>query len=196
MKKFLVMVVAAIMASMSVSAQTAGNLYYRAQIGPNLSKLTGSDDFKYKVGYTADVGIDYCLTNQFAIGFDINNNYIGTKSKALNDEDISLHYFGFGPLAKLYATPWMALYAGPEINFLTSAKIADTSNMSKFKKTELAVPLGISFEPVISKRSNIAITIDLRYRLGLSKVNKSDPFWDKDVKNSTFILTIGYKSPF
>ena len=195
MKKLLTMVVVALMTTMNVSAQTAGEVNYRFQIGPNMSTLTNSDDAKYKIGYSVGAGFDFCLTDKFAIGLDITRDNIGAKSKYY-DENVNLEYIGFGPLARYYATPWLCLYAGPEINFLTSAKIDDASCKSICKKNEFSVPVGISFEPVISKNRNIALTVDLRYRIGLSKVNKESFIGANDVKNSAFILTIGYKAPF
>ena len=168
---------------------------YRFRIGPNLSTLTGSDDAKYKIGYSVGAGFDFCFTDKFALGLDITHDYIGAKSKTL-DENVNLEYIGFGPLVKYFATPWLSLYAGSEINFLTSAKINDISYKSVCKKNEFTVPIGIAFEPVIGKRSNTALTIDLRYRLGLSKVNKNRFLEADDIKNCAFILTIGYRAPF
>lgn len=196
MKNFLVMVVAAIMASMSVNAQVANNVYYRVQVGANLSTLTGSDFAKYKVGWTVNTGFDFSFTNNFALGLDIIHDYIGAKSKVL-DENVNLDYLGFGALARYYVTPWVGFYAGPEINFLTSAKVEDRGINSACKKTEFTVPLGVTFEPEIGR--SISLVIDFRYRLGLSKVNK-DSFLGVDgvdkLRNSAFILTLGVKRPF
>ena len=49
---------------------------------------------------------------------------------------------------------------------------------------------------MVGKRRNVALIIDLRYRLGLSNVNKEQLLGNEDTKNSAFILTIGYKNPF
>ena len=194
MKKFLVMFVVAMMAAMNVSAQKAGNVFYRAQVGVNTSTLTGSDLAKYKIGWTLNTGFDFCFTDNFSLGLDVIHDYIGANNKAI-DENVNLEYIGFGPLARYYATPWVSLYAGPEINFLTNAKVDDKSFKSSCKKTEFSVPIGVSFEPVVGKSRNISLIIDLRYRLGLTKVNKAPILDDNDLRNSAFILTLGVKYP-
>ena len=194
MKKVLMMVIAAMMVVMSVNAQVKGDVNYRFRGGITYSTLTNNDDAKYKVGWSLGTGFDFFLTDKFALGLDLTHDVVGANIKSL-DENFNLEYIGFGPLAKYYATQWMALYAGPEINFLTSAKVDDESYKSHCKKTELSVPIGISFEPVINKTKNIALIIDLRYRLGLTNVNKESFSWANDVKNSGFIFTFGCRYP-
>ena len=139
-------------------------------------------------------GFDFFFTDKFALGIDLTHDVIGAKSKTM-DENFNLEYIGFGPLARYYAMPWVSLYAGPEINFLTSAKIDDVSLKSSCKKTELSVPVGISFEPVINKVRDIALIVDLRYRFGLSKMNKESFDGVDDIKNSAFIFTLGIRYP-
>ena len=56
----------------------------------------------------------------------------------------------------------------------------------KAKKVNLSLPLGLSYE-----YKNLSL--DLRYNLGLSKINKEG---EKSRKNSVFMLTIGYNIPF
>jgi len=195
LKRIFVMAAAALMAVTSVNAQVAGDVSYRFRGGVNMSTMTSNDDSKYKVGWTLGTGIDFCFSDQFSLGLDICHDMIGAKSKSL-DENLNLEYLGIGPLVRLYAKPWMSLYAGPQINFLTSAKVDDHSYKSFCEKTEFSVPIGISFEPMVGKRRNVALIIDLRYRLGLSNVNKEQLLGNEDTKNSAFILTIGYKNPF
>jgi hypothetical protein len=190
MKKSLWIIIAFIMATVNMNAQTAKDLNFQFRVGANLSTLTGNDDAKMKLGYSIGAGMDYCLTDQFALRFDLSHDYIGAKSKLL-DENLNLEYLSFGPMAKYYATPWLAFQAGPELGFLLKAKVDDTSYKSHYKDTEFSLPIGVSFEPKVGK-NGISLIFDLRYRLGLTKANKDGEF-GKDFRNSAIILTVGYK---
>lgn len=190
MKRLLLMAVVSMMATMSMNAQNAHDLIVRSRVGVNLCTLTGNDDFKQKLGWTVGAGFDFCITDQWAVSLDISRDYIGAKSKLL-DKKLNLEYLSFGPIAKFYATPWLALQAGPEIGFLLKAKMDDTSYKDAYKKTEFSLPLGVSFEPKIGSNDG-SLIIDLRYRLGLSNVNKKDVI-DANIHNSAFIFTVGYK---
>lgn len=193
MKKVLLLAAVALMAVMSVNAQSKGDVNYHIRGGITYSTLTNNDDAKYKIGWSFGTGFDFSFSDKFALGLDITRDVIGAKSKSL-DENLNLEYVGFGPLAKFYATPWVALYAGPEISFLTSAKMDDVSYKSYCNKTEFSVPVGISFEPVVNKNKNIALIIDLRYRFGLTKVYK-DSYMEDGIKNSGFVFALGCRYP-
>ena len=188
------LVAAALMAVVSVNAQTKGDVNYRFQGGITYSTLTNNDDAEYKIGWSLGTGFDFFFTDKFALGLDVTHDVIGANSKSL-DENLNLEYIGFGPLAKYYATPWVALYAGPEINFLMGAKMDDVSFKSYCNKTEFSVPVGISFEPVVNKNKNIALIIDLRYRFGLSKVYKDSYAGEDGIKNCGFLLSLGCRYP-
>ena len=189
MKRIIAMAVVAIMTTISAKAQQAGEIVYMFRAGANVSTLTGNDDAKTKLGWTIGTGIGFCFTDKFTLALDLSHDYIGAKVKS-SDEDLDLEYISFGPMAKYYATPWFALQAGPEIGFLSKAKMDDVSVKSSFKGTEISVPIGVSVEPKIGNKGG-ALVIDLRYRLGLSNVSKLD----KDMHNSAFTLTLGYRFP-
>ena len=60
---------------------------------------------------------------------------------------------------------------------------------------ELAIPLGLSFEPKIGKNGD-ALLVDLRYHLGLTPVNKKSDGDSKSNYNSAIVLTVGYRTDF
>lgn len=189
MKKILMTLAVVMITAMSANAQTAGQLYCQGGFNGNLSTLTNNDDAKMKLGWGVGANIYYCITDQWAVALDLSRDFIGCKSKDA-DENIKLDYLSFGPMAKYYAEPWLALQAGPEIGFLFSAKMDGNSVKDNFKKTELSLPIGVSFEPNLGDDDH-KLVIGLRYRLGMSNVNK-----DKEtMRNSALILSIGYKFP-
>jgi hypothetical protein len=52
---------------------------------------------------------------------------------------------------------------------------------------DLSIPVGMSYE------FNNNLVLDARYHIGLSDVNKDADPGEKSVKNSVFLLTLGYK---
>lgn len=187
MKKVILMVVAVMMATMSVNAQEAGRAYPRVYIGGTLATLTGNDAYKQNIGCTVGMGLDYFFTKKFAASIDLSDRIFRAKNKA-TDKNMSLEYIGINPMAKYYVKPWLALQGGPEISFLVHAKMDGESYTDNFKETEFSLPLGVSFEPRLGNRK---LLIDLRYHLGLSHVNKSGAYPD-NMRNSALILNIGF----
>jgi opacity protein-like surface antigen len=55
------------------------------------------------------------------------------------------------------------------------------------KKFDLSVPIGVSYQ------FKVPVTLDLRYNLGVSKVNKESVSGVDDSKNNVISLTVGYK---
>ena len=53
------------------------------------------------------------------------------------------------------------------------------------KKFDVSIPVGVSYQ------FKAPVTLDLRYNIGLTKVNKESA--DKDLKNNVVQLTVGYK---
>ena len=191
MKKILAIAVIAIMATVGANAQEQGKLNYMVRIGANYATLAGIDDAKYKFDFEWDIVFNYCFTDQFAMGLEWNDEYLGCKSKT-TDKKIKMHYASFPLLAKYYVTPWMALQAGPQLGILTSAKDDGVSVRSAYHKVDFSLPMGFSLEPQISSNGD-AIVIDFRYRLGLTNILKES---SDNIRNTAFILTVGYKTDF
>jgi len=52
---------------------------------------------------------------------------------------------------------------------------------------DLSIPFGLSYE------FDGHVVLDARYMLGLTNVNKDELIADRKMKNSIFMLTVGYK---
>ena len=57
----------------------------------------------------------------------------------------------------------------------------------QYQKFDFSIPVGVSYQ------FKVPITIDARYQIGLTKLNKESIVGVKDSKNSVFTLTVGYK---
>ena len=185
------MTLVVIMTAFQVNAQVKGDITFSALFGGNLSTITNSDDADTKFGWDIGGEFGYMLTDEIGISLGIMNDLLGAKSKQL-DENFNLRYVDVPLLAKYYITPWLAVKGGPQIGFLTSAKIDDQNIKDDCNKTVFSLPMGISFEPNWGLGNGYSFIFDLRYHLGLSNVNKTG----ETRRNSAVILSIGYKFSF
>jgi opacity protein-like surface antigen len=109
-------------------------------------------------------------------------------------------------VANFYIFKGFAVKAGVQFGFLVNSKLnmhaegktdfGDGTNRDtdiytsinvkdNFKKFDFAIPVGVSYQ------FKVPIVIDARYQIGLTKLNKGTA--DKNLKNSVFTLTVGYK---
>lgn len=200
MKKYIVLVVAAIMTTMSMNAQEKGEFNYKVRVGASMSTITNNDDAKMEPNFNFAVGMDYMLTNKFALGLEVQANYLGAESK-LSEKRMEVLYTSVPVLAKYYVTPWLAVQAGPQVSFLRRATIDGDKTVNgvkvkdNLKKVELSIPLGLSFEPKVGKNGD-ALLVDLRYHLGVTPMNKKVDTNPKSNYNSAITLTVGYRTDF
>lgn len=123
------------------------------------------------------------------------------------DLKIQTSYLNVPITANFYVWKGLAIRTGVQMGFLTSAKMKQTITASGkqgstninsttetdesckdyFKKFDISIPVGLSYE------FKNHLVIDARYNIGLSKANKEKLSDGKDTKNMVFALTLGYK---
>lgn len=186
MKKL--MIIAAMMvATLSASAQEAGQMYIKPMVGGTLTTITGdhTDDNKMKVGLIAGAEFGYDLTDQMAVTAGLLYSMQGCASK---DTDVKekLEYLNIPVTFNYYVIPGLAIKAGIQPGILMSAKSGDYDMKDHCKSLDISIPLGASYE-------FNGFVVDARYNLGVSKINDKG---DYSQKNSVIMLTVGYKIPF
>ncbi len=197
MKKILMMVVAAMMATVSVNAQ---QMFIKPMVGGTLSTLTGQDDSKMKFGLVGGAEFGYHVSEPFAVTAGVLVSMQGAKQKdseLIMDASTSMTYLNIPVLANYYIIPGLAVKAGIQPGFMLSQKAKYTMGGHDYEETskdhvktfDFSIPIGLSYE-------FSDFVIDARYNLGLTKVNKDSKLLDKDMKNSVIMLTLGYKIPF
>lgn len=196
MKK-LFMIAAMMVATLSVSAQEAGQMFIKPMAGGTFSTLVGDvDDVKGKIGLVGGAEFGYNINETFGITAGVLYTMQGCKSKII-DENLNLDYINVPVLANVYVAPGLALKAGPQIGFLTRAKIDDLDLKDACKTIDFSIPVGVSYE--ISD-----FVIDFRYNIGITSISKkgvnliggAEIEGDMKTRNSVFMLTVGYKIPF
>ena len=202
MKKIMTMVVAAMLATVSVNAQQeVGSFTIQPHIGGSAGMMTNADIApKAASGAKPDntAGVNYMQAG--TAWKDINHD--GVKFK---DMKVETSYVTVPVVANVYLCKGLALKSGVQFSFLMDAKSkftaetskgdvtakveTDTSCKDQFNKFDVSIPVGISYE------FKVPIVIDLRYNIGLLKVNKVDNLFGNngDSRSHTCTLTVGYK---
>lgn len=205
--------------ALTASAQNeVGQLTLQPKIGLNLANLTNvkviSNSFtnetesgNLKGDFAIGVEAEYGVAKKFSVaagilysrqGTDFGTLKIyggpdGSVSEGWDKNERNLDYLNIPIVANFYFAKGWAVKAGIQPGFLLSAKakidgVASTENVDKDIKDEcktfdLSIPLGLSYEYEKA-------VFDLRYNLGLTKVNKNG---DDSNKNSVIQFTVGYK---
>ena len=197
MKKMM-MIAAMMVATLSANAQLAdGTFSLQPKAGLTLSEIT-SNDARIKAGFTAGVEAQYQVNYWFGVAAGVSYAQQGTKIKDY-DSKVKTSYVNVPIMAKFYPVKRLALGAGIQPGFMTSAKItgdnADVNIKDNCNTFDFSIPFSVAYE------APFGLVIEARYNAGLTNVGK-DLFkngnydtYDKITKNknSVFMLTIGYK---
>ena len=197
MKKIFVMTVAAMMATVSATAQhREGDNTIQPRVGISMSTLTNWDDAKMKVNLAYGVEFEHFFTEDFSAAAGLLFTNQGAKFEGENQ--MKLYYAAFPITANYYVLPGLAVKAGVQPAYRVKAQLKDGDmtvdfdryietvfndddfNMPKF---ELAIPMGLSYE-------YNGITLDARYNFGLTKLITGI---DDAIYQRVIVVTLGYK---
>ena len=196
MKKIM-MIAAMMIAALGVNAQNeVGQFSVMPKAGINISSLTKDDGAKSKVGFVGGLEFAYGAAKNFEVTAGVLYSMQGAKIKN-TDAKINMDYINIPILAQYYIVKGLAVKAGVQVGFNTSAKVKgdgldvtvkdfyalggiDTDS----KTVDFSIPVGLSYEYA-------HVVLDARYNIGVTKA-----FKDADPKHSVFQITLGYKFPF
>lgn len=169
---------------------------------PIVGAILGAEaEYQLAEKFSLAAGINYA---QQGCGWSDYSYQIGNNKAELKDAKIQLGYVNVPITANYYLFKGFAVKAGVQFGFLTSAKTKGTLTTEyngaksstdldskdfkdECKSLDISIPVGISYE------FNVPVVIDLRYNIGLTKVNKESIDGHKDFKNNVIQLTVGYK---
>ena len=199
MKKYIMMAVAALMATVCVNAQNdEGDWTIMPKVGWNLTTWAGDEDAKWISGYVGGLEVEFGATENIGLVAGVHYSLQGEKDD-VNKTTIRFGYTNVPLLVQYYPVKGLAVKVGVQLGFLTSKKATvdgvkyDIDRIEAmyganagFRKFDLAIPMGVSYEYK-------HFVLDARYNLGLIGLIKDT---DKTYRNSVFQLTLGYKIPF
>ena len=150
----------------------------------NVSNLTGDvDNASSLVGFQVGGFAEIKLTEKFAIQPELMYSAQGAES---DGDKFKLDYINIPVMAKFYVAKSFSLEAGPQIGFLTSAKIEGEDVKDFVSSTDFSANLGAGFDFTEN------LSAGLRYNFGLTNVYDVEGF-DDSIKNGVFSVSLGYK---
>jgi hypothetical protein len=204
MKKILIAVIVATMlfGASNLFAQTSGLIGKGIKVGLNLTNVTGSDvpdNVKMKIGLAAGGYITYAFNDLFAIQPEVLYAMKGYKYDytslitpyAKTTNSVKLSYIEIPVLGKVLLRGNEKFkpnfYAGPAFGFLMSAKNQDTDIKSDLKSMDIGLIGGAGAEiPMGSGK----LTFDVRYEVGLTKIDNTAA--KAKINNSAITFLLGY----
>ena len=183
------MIAALMVASLSVSAQ---GLFIKPMAGGTLATMTGDvEHLKLKVGFVGGAELGYQFNNNFALTAGALYSMQGAKFDSDKTKyNLNLDYVNVPVMLAVYPVEGFGIKAGVQFGFLVNAKEGDDNIKDFYEKSDLSIPLGLSYE-------FDDVAVDLRYNLGISNIMNKDlaNALDSKIRNGVIMLTIGYKIP-
>ncbi|MEG0928899.1 MULTISPECIES: porin family protein [Chryseobacterium] len=169
----------------------------------SLSKDSGLDDQKSKIGFNAGVFANIPVAASFSIQPEVLYSQYGNKSNftALGTKysaSTKLDYIAVPVMFQYNALPNLYLEAGPEFGFMVSAKNklknesnGDSSTSDNYKDNFNTFNFGIGLGAGYYFTPNLGITA--RYVAGLTDIAKNRPSGSDAVRNNVFQVGLAYK---
>ena len=206
MKKFFVLAVVAMMATIGVTAQNVrhdiGTFTLKPAAGLSVGSLGGS--FTYYISdlgtrtefedemrgaFVGGVEAEYYILNWLSASGGAYYTMQGWRMKEKVSDtkwNVNLDYLNIPVLANFYVLKGFALKVGVQPGFLLSAKYDGYNIKDQCKGFNLSLPIGLSYE------FKNGITIDWNTNFGLTPINKESTN-DDNYRSNCAWLTLGYK---
>jgi hypothetical protein len=186
-----------ISSTITATAQTKqGEWFSSSSIGAGLSTFAGDiEDAKSRFGLVINTEIGYNVTDWFAPSIGLTNAYQGVGYTVI-DKNLYMDVLSVPLLMNFSAGP-VTLKAGIQPDFILSARMNGISYTNQLKTMSLSAPLALNWNFLTDDDGDLWF-FELRYHLGLTKMNKDIMFtngWRTpgSIRNSIIMLTIGYK---
>lgn len=195
MKKILLSL--GLVTGISCAAQAQG-IKYGVKAGASLTSLSGSDlssAVAYKFGFHGGVLANFAFNDMISVQPEVLYSMKGFKDKNNSDNRINLSYIDVPVLVKV-ATGATGLFfeAGPQVGFLATAKIKDSSSSADVKDGFHTVDFG--YAAGLGFQTESGAMIGLRYNGAFTGALKAVNFQSVNItsnaKNSAFQLYVGY----
>ena len=196
-------------AIMAFGFANAQDVKFGVKGGLNLSNFSGDTepfDMKTRVGFNVGGFVEIKFSEKFALqpellystqGSKVDNFGVDTDQGFLTgDATFNFTYINIPVMFKYYAAEKFWIEAGPQIGFLTSAKLktevdgygsSDQDVKDIFESVDFGLNLGLGYD------FTEKISVGARYNLGLSNIAKTEDGDDSKLHNGVFSLSAAYK---
>lgn len=176
--------------------------------GLNLANFEGDLEgleMKSKAGFHVGGFVAVKLSDKFTFQPEVMYSTQGAKADNIQqdvngtvynaDVDFNLAYVNVPLMLKYYAADKFNIEFGPQVGFLTAAKVkatvdgisAEQDAKDQFESVDFGVNLGAGYD------FTEKLSAGVRYNLGISNIAKTEPGDDSKVKNAVFSVSLGYK---
>ena len=164
--------------------------------GLNVTSLMGDvEELSIRTSVHLGFLAEIIVSDNFSIQPELLYSGQGATVDATGGGRIKLNYVTLPVLAKFPVVKGLSLEAGPQVGFLTSAKLkvkvvgfgSDTQGANQlFKEIDFGFNLGAGYN--ISKNA----MVNVRYNLGLSNIAETESGDTTTINNRVFSLSVGY----
>lgn len=187
---------AAIFAIGFANAQENEDMSFGVKGGLNISSITNSDvegmDSSTLVGFHIGLFGKFMIADKFAIQPELLYSTQGVKLEGFGSEaDLKIDYINIPVMAKYYVAKDFSLELGPQIGFVTSAKIESGGESESVKDDVKSIDLSLGFGASYNIVDNFMV--GARYNLGLTRLQEDLEPGESESKNSVFQISVGYK---
>lgn len=207
MKKLLLLF---LVISLSLSGLQAQDISYGLKAGVNLSKFHSDDDAyndmsEGRTGFHLGAVVEFSLSDKVSIqpelffsslGDKISDTMVGDSELVNVDSELQFNYISLPVMIKYYATKNIFFEAGPQLDFLSSAKgqtyfsnhfesevVDEFDSKDHYETTSYGLSFGVGY------KAENGLFLDARYQLGLSDVTKNAFV---KAKNNAFQFSVGF----
>ena len=202
MKKLILSAAVAVLGVVGMNAQNVNTeaLQLGVRAGLNMANLNGDIPAGIKTksltGFHVGLFTEFPVAPKFSVQPEVIYSEQGAKLESSieginTSADMKLQYINVPILAKYYIADGFNLQAGPQIGFLTGAKIKGDGDeidiKDDLKGTDFGLLLGAGY------KMPMGLTIDARYNLGFSNIYDDNELDDIKLKNGVFQVGLGYQ---
>ncbi len=191
-----------LLAVFTFSFVQAQDFHFGAKAGVNLANLSSSNSefnnmIKGRTAYHVGVVAEISFSDAFSVQPELLYSSLGAsfdtsasmRRASDSSPDYVINYLSVPVMAKYYVADGFSLELGPQIGFLTGAKVTDGTNEEDIKDYFESTDFGLGFGAGYKMENGLFF--NARYGLGLSNISKdaSDGDW---VKNNAFQFSVGF----
>nr|WP_297307404.1 porin family protein [uncultured Flavobacterium sp.] len=172
------------------------------KVGANFSSIKGVENIKSKTGYYVGAFAEINFTDNFSIQPEVLYTAQGGKFSSVSipegslESDVTNSYVSVPVMFKYRLIAGLAVEVGPKFDFLTKSQTKlhklKIDSKDAYQSFNLGLGVGLSY------RLPLGLSIDARYNIGLSKLNKDisiagTPSSGDNLKNDVFQIGVGFR---
>jgi len=178
------LVLAAVMTLMALTNTQAQKFNLGVKGGINFTRITGDNakEFDPVTAFSIGVVAETKISEKFSFQPEL---LFSGKGYGIEDDVRALNYLSLPLMGKYYLTKGLSVEAGPQFEYLLTAKQESTDIKDAFNKVDVGAAIGLGY------KFDSGLNFGARFTKGLSDINNIDGLTDSN-KLDVFQVSIGY----